>query len=60
MAVSNDVLIPLLAIVTIVLVAAFAIWQRGRVAQSKRDPQRSAFTQAHGEAPRPNRPGTEH
>ncbi|ABY31433.1 hypothetical protein [Methylorubrum extorquens] len=57
---SNDVLIPLLAIVTIVLVAAFAIWQRARVAQSKNDPQRSAFTQAHGEAPRPNRPGTEH
>lgn len=57
---SNDVLIPLLAIVTIVLVAAFAIWQRGRVAQSKKDPQRSAFTQAHGDAPRPNRPGTEH
>ncbi|ACK84105.1 MAG: hypothetical protein ACAH20_15250 [Methylobacteriaceae bacterium] len=57
---SNDVLIPLLAIVTIVLVAAFAIWQRARVAQSKNDPHRSAFTQAHGEAPRPNRPGTEH
>ncbi|WP_200943167.1 hypothetical protein [Methylobacterium sp. Leaf123] len=57
---SNDVLIPLLAIVTIVLVAAFAIWQRGRVAQSKNDPRRSAFTEAHGEAPRPNRPGTEH
>ncbi|AMB46188.1 hypothetical protein [Methylobacterium sp. AMS5] len=57
---SNDVLIPLLAIVTIVLVAAFAIWQRARVAQSKNDPNRSAFTQAHGEAPRPNRPGTEH
>lgn len=57
---SNDVLIPLLAIVTIVLVAGFAIWQRGRVAQSKRDPHRSAFTQAHGDAPRSNRPGTEH
>ncbi|WP_193763280.1 hypothetical protein [Methylorubrum sp. Q1] len=57
---SNDVLIPLLAIVTIVLVAAFAVWQRARVAQSKNDPNRSAFTQAHGEAPRPNRPGTEH
>lgn len=57
---SNDVLIPLLAIMTIVLVAGFAIWQRGRVAQSKNDPRRSAFTQAHGDAPRPNRPGTEH
>ncbi|MEH3116779.1 MAG: hypothetical protein PGN25_04030 [Methylorubrum populi] len=57
---SNDVLVPLLAIVTIVLVAAFAIWQRGRVAQSKHDPQRSAFTQAHGDAPRPNRSGTDH
>ncbi|MGW5958402.1 hypothetical protein [Methylorubrum thiocyanatum] len=60
MPVSNDVLIPLLAIVTIVLVAGFAIWQRGRVARSKNDPRRSAFTQAHGDAPRPNRPGTEH
>ncbi|CAO4165110.1 LPXTG cell wall anchor domain-containing protein [Methylorubrum populi] len=57
---SNDVLIPLLAIVTIVLVAAFAIWQRGRVAQSKHDPRRSSFVQTHGEAPRENRPGTEH
>ncbi|GJE74412.1 MULTISPECIES: hypothetical protein [Methylorubrum] len=57
---SNDVLIPLLAVFTIVAVAGFAVWQRGRVAQSKKDPQRSSFTQAHGEAPRPNRPGTEH
>ena len=57
---SNEVLIPLLAIFTIVAVAAFAIWQRGRVAQSKKDPQRSSFTQQHGEAPRANRPGTEH
>lgn len=57
---SNDVLIPLLAVFTIVAVAAFAIWQRGRVAQSKKDPQRSSFTQVHGEAPRPNRPGTDH
>lgn len=57
---SNDVLIPLLAIVTIVLVAAFAIWQRGRVAQAKNDPRRSNFTQAHGGEPRPNRPGTDH
>lgn len=57
---SNDVLIPLLAVVTIVAVAAFAIWQRGRVAQSKNDSRRSSFTQNHGEAPRPNRPGTDH
>ncbi|MFF8798853.1 MULTISPECIES: hypothetical protein [Methylobacteriaceae] len=57
---SNDVLIPLLAVFTIVAVAGFAIWQRGRVAQSKNDPHRSNFTQTHGEAPRPNRPGTDH
>ncbi|GJD83753.1 hypothetical protein HPGCJGGD_1624 [Methylobacterium haplocladii] len=57
---SNDVLIPLLAIFTIVAVAAFAIWQRGRVAKAKNQPERSAFTQQHGEAPRQNRPGTEH
>lgn len=57
---SNDVLIPLLAVFTIVAVAAFAIWQRGRVAQSKNDTRRSSFTQVHGEAPRPNRPGTDH
>ncbi len=57
---SNDVLIPLLAVVTIVLVAAFAIWQRARVAKSKGDPERSAFVKEHGEAPRPNQPGTRH
>lgn len=57
---SNDVLIPLLAIFTIVAVAAFAIWQRGRVAKAKNEPGRSSFTTHHGDAPRPNRPGTEH
>lgn len=57
---SNDVLIPLLAVVTIVAFAAFAIWQRGRVAQAKKEPERSSFTDRHGEAPRTNRPGTEH
>ena len=57
---SSDLLIPLLAIFTIIAVAAFAIWQRGRVAQSKNEPQRSSFTQNHGAAPRANRPGTEH
>lgn len=57
---SNEVLIPLLAVFTIIAVAGVAIWQRGRVAQSKHDPRRSSFTQTHGEAPRPNRPGTDH
>ena len=57
---SNDLLIPLLAVFTIVAIAAFAIWQRGRVAKSKNDPRRSSFTEQHGEAPRGNRPGTEH
>lgn len=57
---SNDILIPLLAVVTLVLVGGVAMWQRGRVAQSKQDPGRSSFTQAHGESPRGNRPGTEH
>ena len=57
---SNEILIPLLAVVTLVLVGAFAIWQRGRVAQAKNEPECSSFTQAHGEAPRGNRPGTEH
>ncbi len=57
---SNDVLIPLLAVVTIVLVSAFALWQRARVAQSKGDPKRSSFTEVHGEKPRPNQPGTNH
>lgn len=57
---SNDVLIPLLAVVTLVLVAGFALWQRARVAQSKGDPKRSSFTQVHGEKPRENQPGTHH
>ncbi|WP_165700235.1 hypothetical protein [Methylobacterium sp. Leaf108] len=57
---NSDVLIPVLAIATLAIVIAVALWQRARVAQSRNDPKRSAFTQAHGEAPRPNRPGTEH
>ena len=57
---SNDILIPLLAVVTLVLAGGFALWQRGRVAKSKGDPARSSFTQAHGDAPRPNQPGTRH
>ncbi|UMY15861.1 hypothetical protein MMB17_14050 [Methylobacterium organophilum] len=57
---SNDVLILVLALATIVIVAAVAIWQRGRVARLKGDPRRSSFTQNHGGPPRPNRPGTEH
>ncbi|GJD43891.1 hypothetical protein AFCDBAGC_1752 [Methylobacterium cerastii] len=57
---SNDVLIPVLAIGTIVVATVIAVWQRTRVAQKKHDPSRSAFVANHGEAPRPNRPGTEH
>lgn len=57
---SSDILIPLLAVFTIVAVAAFAIWQRGRVAKAKSEPERSSFTEQHGAAPRANRPGTEH
>ncbi|WP_430912924.1 hypothetical protein [Methylobacterium sp. sgz302541] len=57
---NNEVLILVLALATFVAVAAFALWQRGRVAAAKGDPRRSAFTRDHGEAPRPNRPGTEH
>ena len=49
-----------LAITTIGLVLAFAIWQRSRVAVAKGDPVRSAFVEGHGETPRSNRPGTDH
>ena len=56
----SDYLILVLAVVTIGIVAAVAIWQRGRVARAKGDPARSSFTREHGEAPRQNRPGTEH
>ncbi|MGU3537728.1 hypothetical protein [Methylobacterium sp. A54F] len=56
----NDTLIPMLAIVTLVIVVAAALFLRGRVAKSKGDPARSSFTEHHGEAPRQNRPGTDH
>jgi hypothetical protein len=56
----NEVLILVLALATFALVAVVAIWQRGRVAKLKKDPERSAFVDNHGTAPRPNRPGTEH
>ncbi|GEP07485.1 hypothetical protein [Methylobacterium oxalidis] len=57
---NNEILIIVLAVATLALVIGAALWMRARVAQSKGDPKRSAFTQRHGEAPRPNRPGTEH
>ncbi|MCJ2083274.1 hypothetical protein [Methylobacterium sp. J-090] len=57
---NNEVLVLVLAVVTLGLVIGVALWQRARVAAKKNDPERSAFTRDHGEAPRPNRPGTEH
>ncbi|WP_191970154.1 hypothetical protein [Methylobacterium planeticum] len=57
---NNEILILVLAVATLAIVIAAALWMRARVAQSKGDPQRSAFTEQHGEKPRPNRPGTEH
>jgi hypothetical protein len=33
---------------------------RKQVADLKNDPARSSFIKEHGEAPRPNMPGTEH
>ena len=57
---NNEVLILVLAVATLAIVIAVAIWQRARVAAAKNDPQRSAFTENHGGTPRPNRPGTEH
>ena len=56
----GDYLIAALAIGTIVIATVVAVWQRTRVAQKKHDPERSAFLANHGDAPRPNRPGTEH
>jgi hypothetical protein len=56
----NEVLILVLAVATLAIVIGVAMWSRGRVAQAKRDPQRSAFTDQHGGPPRQNRPGTEH
>lgn len=57
---NNEILIIVLAIATLAIVLAAALWMRARVAKAKNDPQRSAFTETHGGAPRPNRPGTEH
>ncbi len=57
---NGDTLIPVLAIGTIVVATVIAVWQRMRVAAQKHDPERSAIISGHGEAPRPNRPGTEH
>ncbi|MER2265516.1 hypothetical protein [Methylobacterium oxalidis] len=56
----NNLLIIVLAVATLALVIGFALWQRARVANAKNDPRRSSFTEQHGGAPRPNRPGTEH
>ena len=56
----GDTLIPVLAIGTIIAATVIAVWQRTRVAKQKHDPARSAIISGHGEAPRPNRPGTEH
>ena len=56
----NEYLIAGLAIMTLIVVIVVASVLRGRVAKSKGDMERSAFTETHGEAPRPNRPGTEH
>lgn len=57
---NNEILILVLAVVTFGLAGGVAMWMRARVAKSKNDPARSAFTENHGGAPRPNRPGTEH
>ena len=56
----NEYLIAGLAITTLIIVIVVAIVMRGRVAKAKGDTERSAFTKDHGEAPRRNRPGTEH
>ncbi len=56
----NEYLIAGLAIMTLVAVIVVAVIMRGRVAKAKGDAERSSFTKTHGEAPRPNLPGTEH
>lgn len=56
----NSLLIIGLAITTLVIVIVAASVMRGRVAKSKGDPERSNFTKQHGDAPRQNRPGTDH
>ena len=45
----GDTLIPVLAIGTIVVATAIAVWQRTRVAAHKHDPKRSAIISGHGE-----------
>ena len=57
---NNEILILVLALTTFALVAAVAIFMRARVAKSKGDGARSAFTEGHRGTPRENRPGTEH
>ena len=57
---NSESLILVLAIATLAIVIAVALWMRARVANAKNDPQRSAFTETHGGTPRQNRPGTEH
>lgn len=57
---NNEYLIIVLAVATMAIVIGAALWQRKRVADAKNDPQRSAFVEDHGGAPRQNRPGTEH
>ena len=56
----NEYLIIGLAVSTLVIVLIAAAVMRARVAKAKGDPARSSFTETHGEAPRQNRPGTEH
>ncbi|WP_375408968.1 hypothetical protein [uncultured Methylobacterium sp.] len=57
---NSESLILVLALATLAIVIAAALWMRARVANAKNDPERSAFTETHGGTPRPNRPGTEH
>lgn len=57
---NNEVLILVLALATLGIVIGVALWQRGHVAAKKNSPDRSAFVRDHGDAPRQNRPGTEH
>ena len=57
---NSESLILVLALATLAIVIAAALWMRARVANAKKDPERSAFTETHGGTPRPNRPGTEH
>jgi hypothetical protein len=56
----NEYLIAGLALMTLTTVIVVASVMRGKVAESKGDPERSDFTKNNGETPRQNRPGTEH